>query len=238
MTTTQAGAVRPTRGTPVARSIGVVGLVGAALLFAALITGSPREPELDASTTDIAAFVRGLDPAWLQQLEVSADLAMMVLLWFLVGLALLLRRFEGDLPLRSTMAIVSAAFFAALVVLDPSLEAAVHRASEMDDKELAFAYDLNSAGFANVWVAMATFSFACGWLMLSSPSAPRWLGWWGVVGGVLLAPAQFVWTVEPAWLAVYIPWWFWLLTTCVLLVRRPGAFQPTSDDLVMSSRAT
>jgi len=49
---------------------------------------------------------------------------------------------------------------------------------------------------------------------------PRWLRWWGVVAGIGLALMQFVWETE-AWYALYIPVWLWLVTTWVLLVRRP-----------------
>jgi hypothetical protein len=67
---------------------------------------------------------------------------------------------------------------------------------------------------------MGGFAFACGWVILSSGAMPRWLGWWGVVNGVGLGLAQFVWEI-PAWLIPYVGFWVWLLTTCVLLIRRP-----------------
>jgi hypothetical protein len=69
---------------------------------------------------------------------------------------------------------------------------------------------------------MGSFAFACGWLIVSSGAMPRWLGWWGVVSGIALAMAPFVWTIELAFSLPYIAFWLWLLTTCVLLVRRPA----------------
>ena len=66
---------------------------------------------------------------------------------------------------------------------------------------------------------MRSFDFACGWVV-STGAMPTWLGWWGVVAGIALGLAQFVWTVEAAWLVPYAAFWLWLLTTCVVLVRR------------------
>jgi hypothetical protein len=57
--------------------------------------------------------------------------------------------------------------------------------------------------------------------MVSTRALPTWLGWWGVVAGVALGLAQLVWTIEVARLVPSLAFWLWLLTTCVLLVRRP-----------------
>jgi hypothetical protein len=209
------------RAHPLARIVGVTGLVGTALLFTGLIAGSPGEPPTDATTADAAEFIRGLDVTWVRMAEVVADIGMFVLLWFMVGLALLLRRVEGDIPLRSTMAMLSGLLVAAFVILDSSEEAAAHRAADLDQGQLAYAYDLTTVGFTNIWLPLGGFAFACGWVILSSGAMSRWLGWWGLMSGIGLALAQFAWTV-PVWLIPYAAFWFWLLTTCVLLVRRPA----------------
>jgi uncharacterized protein DUF4386 len=209
------------RAHPLARIVGVTGLVGTVLLFAALIAGSPGEPPPDATTAEAAEFVRGLDATWVRLAEVVGDIAMFVLLWFMVGLALLLRRVEGDVPLRSTMAMLSGVLVAAFVILDSSEEAGAHRAADLDQGQLAYAYDVTTVGFTNVWLPMGGFAFACGWVIVSSGAMPRWLGWWGLVSGIGLALAQFVWPVYVAWLIPYVAFWVWLLTTCVLLMRRP-----------------
>jgi hypothetical protein len=191
------------------------------LLFASIILGSPGEPELEASTPEAGEFITGLQTWWIPVLGAVGNIAMIVLLWFMVGLSLILRREEGDLPWRSTMAMLSGALVAAYVVLDPSQEAATNRAADLDQGQLAFAYDLATIGFTNVWLAMGSFAFACGWLMLTTAALPRWLGWWGVGAGIAMAFAQLVWKTEPAWLVPYAAFWLWLLTTCVVLVRRP-----------------
>jgi hypothetical protein len=124
-------------------------------------------------------------------------------------------------PVRSTMAILSGALVAAYVVLDPTEEAAAHRVADLGQGQLAYAYDVTTIGFTNVWLAMGSFAFACGWVVVSTKAMPVWLGWWGVVAGIAMALAQFVWTAESAWVAPYAAFWLWLLTTCSLLLRRP-----------------
>lgn len=113
------------------------------LLFGAVIAGSPGEPQLDATTAEAAEFVHGLDATWVRQVEAVGDIGMFVLLWFMVGLALLLRRrVDGDVPVRSTMAMLSGVLVAAYVVLDSSEESAAHRVADLDPGQLAYAYDV------------------------------------------------------------------------------------------------
>ncbi|TDO45815.1 uncharacterized protein DUF4386 [Kribbella sp. VKM Ac-2527] len=211
-----------TRSMPLERTIGLTGIAGTVLLFTALIIGSPGEPPTDASTAAAAEFVKGLDRSWLPPVEAVADIGMMVLLWFMVGLPLLLRRYEGATPVRSTVAIVSGALVAAFVVLDSAQEAGAHRSADLDQGQLAYAYDLTAVGFTNVWLPMGCFAFACGWIVVATNAMPRWLGWWGVIAGIALSFAQFVWRAGEFWLLPYVPFWLWLLTTCVVLVRRPA----------------
>jgi hypothetical protein len=201
------------------RIVGAVGIAGMVLLFTSVIAGAPNEPPLDATTREAADFVTGLDVSWMPTVEALGDIAVMTLLWFMVGLSLLLRRHEGELPVRSTVATLSAALFAAYVVLDSAEEAGAHRVADLDQTQLAFAYDLTTIGFTNIWLAMGSFALACGWLVVTTGALPRWLGWWGVVAGIALGLAQLVWTIETAWLVPYLAFWLWMLTTSVLLVR-------------------
>ena len=58
---------------------------------------------------------------------------------------------------------------------------------------------------------MGSIAFTCGWVVVSTGAN---------VAGIALGLAQFVWTVEAARLVPYAAFWLWLLTTCVVLVRR------------------
>jgi Domain of unknown function (DUF4386) len=217
-----------TRRASLERTIGLAGIAGMVLLFAATIAYATGEPQLDASTAEAAEFIKGLDASWITPVEAVADIGMMVLLWFLVGLPLLLRRHEGEVPVRSTVAMLSGVLVAAFVVLESAYQAGAHRSSELDDADLALAYDLSQIGFTNIWLPMGSFAFACGWLMVSTASMPRWLGWWGVVVGIALGLAQFSGLSGPGWVP-YLAFWVWLLTTCVVLVRTPAALDHQTD---------
>ena len=206
--------------TSIERTIGLTGIVGMVLLFAATIATATNEPELDASTAAAADYVRSQDASWIAPVEGVADIGMIILLWFMVGLALLMRRHEGEVPVRSTIAMLSGVLVAAFVVLESAVPAAANRSSELDDAQLAFAYDLSQIAFTNIWLPLGSFVFACGWLMISTAALPRWLGWCGIGAGVALALAQMAWDPGIGWIP-YLGFWLWLLTTCVLLVRRP-----------------
>lgn len=83
------------RGAPLERTTGLAGLAGTALLSTSVAVGSPGEPELDASHAAAAAYVADVDRPWVPPVAAVAQLALMVLLWLMVGHALLLRRYEG-----------------------------------------------------------------------------------------------------------------------------------------------
>jgi hypothetical protein len=204
----------------VARISGWAGLVGTVLLFGAIIPmASLGEPPLEATTKDAAEFIRNAAEAdWVQPVQAVGALGMIGLFWFLVGLAVLLRRAEGEPPLRSTVALASAVLLPAYYLVDASWAAAAHRGLELDPAVAAYAFDVGNIGFANIWLALGSFAGAAGWVMLTSGAWPRWLGWWGVVAGIGMLLARFVWTIESAWLVPYGVFWIWLLTVAVRLV--------------------
>jgi hypothetical protein len=213
----------------VARASGWAGLVGAALLFGAIILQGAAlgEPPLEATTKEAAEFFRkSAEAGWVQPVEAISALGMIGLLWFLVGLAVLLRRAEGDPPWRSTVALASAVLLPAYYLVNASWASAAHRGTELDPAVAAYAYDVGNIGFANIWLALGSFAGAAGWVMLKSDAWPRWLGWWGAVAAVAMLLARFVWTIESAWFALYGLFWIWLVTLAVRLVMGrdvPGA---------------
>ncbi|HEX2806291.1 MAG TPA: DUF4386 family protein [Kineosporiaceae bacterium] len=223
------------RRMPVERAIGLAGIVGTVLLVAVVVVGSSGEPPLDATTAEAAHYLQSLDQWWIPPLRAIFHIATMLLLCFMAGLALLLRRAEGEVPVRSTIAMLSGALFAAYVILEPTEQAAVHRASELDQSQLALAYDVTHFGFVNVWLPMGTFALACGWLIVSTRALPRWLGWWGVLIGITLGLAQFFWTVGDSFLLLY---YLWLLTTAGLLIRHGRRSSPDQDRTALTGSTT
>ena len=136
-------------------------------------------------------------------------------------LALLLRRAEGDPPWRSTVALASGVLVAAYGVLDASWDAAAHRGTDLDPAIAAYAFDVGNLGFANAWLAVASFAVSCGWVTLSTGVLPRWTGWCATASGIGLVVARFLWYVEAVWLPPYAVFWLWVVVTCVQLVRHP-----------------
>ena len=204
-----------------ARTSGWAGLVGAVLVFGAIIPlGSLGEPPLEATTKEAAEFIRNAAEAdWVQPVQAVGALGMIALLWFLVGLAVLLRRAEGgDPPWRSTVALASAVLLPAYYLVNASWASAAHRGLELDPVVAAYAFDVGNIGFANTWLALGSFAGASGWVMLTSRAWPRWLGRWGVAAGAGMVLARFVWTIESAWVLLYFLFWAWLLTVAVRLV--------------------
>jgi hypothetical protein len=139
------------------------GLGAVTLLFAAVIAvGSVGEPPLDAGAEEAATFFRDAGAGWIQAAEAAASLGMLAFMWYVIGPTLSLRRAEGDPPRRSTVALTSGVLVMAYRVLDASWDAAAHRGTDLDPALAAYAFDVGNLGFANAWLAMA--SFAVAWL--------------------------------------------------------------------------
>lgn len=202
---------------------GVSGLVAMVILFSAVVAVSlVGEPPLDAPSSDAAAFFREVQAAWAQGAEALASVGMLVFLWFVVGFALLSRRWEGDPPWRSGVAFASGVLLCAYGVLDASWDAAAHRGAELDDALAGYAFDVGNIGFANAWLAMASFAASAGWVVLSTGFLPSWTGWLAVCSSAGLIVARFLWQVDGLWLLPYALAWVWVAATCVFLISRRG----------------
>jgi hypothetical protein len=202
------------------RVTGAVGLVAIVLVFASVITIGEGEPPPLASVEEAARYFRDADGAWLQPAFALFAVSLMVFLWFAVGLSQVLRRAEPDPPWRSTVALMSGVLFVAFGLVNTSIAAAAHRGDVIDPTVAAYAWDVGTFGFTNAWLALGSFALASGLASRATGAFPRWLAWLGIVSGVLLVPARFVWTVQVLWYPPYIAMWLWMLITCVLLLRR------------------
>jgi hypothetical protein len=207
-----------------ARATGVIALVAVVLLFGPIIAISTLgEPRFDATQEEAATFFRNADVAWVHAAEATASIGMLAFLWFVVGLTTLLRRVEGQPAWRSTLALVSGTLVAAYGVVDASWQAATNRGTDLDPGVALFAFDLGNLGFANVWLAMASFAIAVGWALLDSRVLPVWWAWWAVVSGLGLIVARFAWE-GPLWLLPYGLFWGWIIALAVRLIWRHAAW--------------
>ena len=221
------------------RSTGIAGLVAFVLVFTPIIAISTQgEPSFTATAEEAYAFVVNAgDLGWRNLASTTLVVAGVVLLWFIVGLGLLLARAEGNPPWRSIAAGPSGMLMTAYLVLDVSWVAAMSRAADVDSGLAAYAFDVGNRGFANVWIAMGSFAIAAGWVIVSTRMLPLGLGWWAAVAGAGLVLASFTWTSQ-GWLVPYFLFWIWTAVVCVLLIRRRrtrGPAPPQSDSTAEQS---
>lgn len=210
-----------------ARATGAFGLLGVVLLFAPVIAISTLgEPQFDGTREEVATFFLAAgETGWFQVAEATFAVGMLALLWFFVGVSAMLRRAEGDPAWRSTVALLSATLLTAYGIVDASWEAAANRGDATDPAVALYAFDVGNVGFANAWLAMASFAVATGWVLLRSGALPRWCGWWAVGAGAGLVAARFVWE-SPLWLLPYAAFWVGAIALAVRLLRRGNLAVP------------
>jgi hypothetical protein len=222
------GTHRRDRWRELERVTGIAGIIATVLLFAPIIAISTLgEPGFDATSEEAAGFFRNGDAAWVTAAEATAALGMLVFLWFVAGLTSLLRRGEGEPAWRSTVALVSGVLVAAYGVIDASWDAAFNRGDELDPGVAIFAFDLGNLGFANAWLALASFAIAAGWALLAGRALAAWWGWLAIVAGAGLVVVRYAWE-SFAWTVPYFIFWVWVIALAIrLLVRPTSAAEPS-----------
>jgi len=217
------GSVAPARAvdpwTQLSRTTGIIGLSALVLVFTPIIAISTLgEPPFTATAEQAHAFLVNASANWAMTANATLTVAAIALVWFVVGLSLLLARAEGSPPWRSVAALVTGALLPANMLLNASWGAAAYRGADLDPGLARYAFDIGNLGFANAWVAMGSFAVASGWVVLSTRVLGRWLGWWAIVAGAGLVLSRFVWTTG-AWYAPYFGFWIWLVVVSVQLIR-------------------
>jgi hypothetical protein len=144
-------------------------------------------------------------------------------LWFLGALRVRLRRYEGE-GLLPVVATVGGAAYAACTLVAVSVNTGIKTMSDDTYRHQVYpelihaaddtGYVIHSAGGAAIAVMMIAASVAA----LRARAVPVWLGWLGVVAGVIAIASIF-----------FIPWFViaaWMLAVSVMLVyRRPQGAQ-------------
>ncbi len=205
-----------------ARATGAFGLAAVALVFAPVIAISTLgEPPFTATAAEAHAFLVNASVPWARTASALLTMAALPLIWFVVGLAALLARAEGNPPWRSTAAGATGLMLPAYLLLNATWGAAAYRGADTAPGLALYAFDLGNLGFANAWLTMGSFAVGCGWVVLRTRVFGRWLGWWAIVAGVGLIAVRFVWTSE-VWFAPYFLFWIWAIVVSARLVTRPG----------------
>ncbi|MGZ4663459.1 MAG: hypothetical protein ACXV5Q_00015 [Frankiaceae bacterium] len=218
---TRAASIRRDPYLSLGRATGVIGLVWLPLLFGSVIALSSRgEPPLETSGARAATYFGNSAVTWVQLSYGAAALGMVASLWFFVAFGMLLARAEGAPPWRSAVATLSGALLGAYGLIDTSQQSASLHGGTITSGIADYAYHVGTLGFANAWIAIASFAVCAGWVVLSTGALERWAGWWLVAAGAGLVIARFVWTTQ-LWLLPYLLFWAWVLVLSVRLVRRP-----------------
>jgi hypothetical protein len=200
------------------RVTGIAGLATIVLLFGAVASGTRTEPSFHAAANDFLTYYRSPNTPASQFRSFALVLGLIVFVWFVVGLTMLLRRAEGELPWRSTIAMASGVLLPALA-LSGNEVAAAFRAGDLDPQIARYAFDESQVAFANGRVALGSFAVCCGWVIASTGFLPRWLGWPAVVIGAGFVLSRISWT-NGFWLVPYAIFWLWVVGVAVVLLRR------------------
>jgi hypothetical protein len=216
-----AGRTESDRYAVLARTTGIIGITCMVLLFGPIIAlASADEPPLEATAAEAVKYFGNLEATWAQLTMAASTLGMIGSLWFFVAFGLLLGRAEGNPPWRSIIATLSGALLAAYGLVGSSWEAASLHGGRITPEVADYAYAFGNVGFANAWIALASFALCSGWVILSTRVLERWMGWWILVAGLGLVVARFVWTTG-LWGVGYMLFWLWVLVVCIRLIRRP-----------------
>jgi len=203
------------------RTTGIIGVVWVPLLFAAVLTlSSNNEPPLEATGRQAAAYLAASEATWVQLSYAASTLGMIASLWFFVAIGFVLARAEGAPPWKSAVAALSGLLLGAYGLLNTSQQAGALHGTRITERTADYAYHVGTIGFANAWIAIASFALCAGWVVLGSGLVPRWSGWWLVVVGLGLVVSRFVWTTE-LWLLPYLLFWAWVLMASIWMIRRP-----------------
>jgi hypothetical protein len=208
----------------------VTGAAGITTPVVVLGTSLANDYQSAAFTSDAeqtVAFFRSIDDAFGALSSFLTAVGLIAMLWFAIGLALLLRRYDGDTPWRSAF-LAGAGVVSVVSGQIASWDAAAFRSQDIDPQVARYAFDLGNLSFANGWVATGAVSICAGMIFLSAKDLPNWVGWWAVAAGVGQVLARAIWTND----LVFIPFtafWLWVAVVSVLLLTGRLAVAATED---------
>ncbi len=199
-----------------ARITGAAGLVTLVVVLGTSLANDYQSAAVDSNADETVAFFRSLDDTFGAISSFLTAVGLIAMLWFALGLALLLRRYEGELPWRSLF-LAGAGVVSVVSGQIASWDAAAYRSDDIDPQVARYAYDLGNISFANGWVAAGAVGICTGLIVLPSRSLPHWLGWWAVIAGAGSVLARAVWTEGYAFIP-FTAFWIWVAALSVTLV--------------------
>ena len=199
-----------------ARITGASGLVTLVVVLGTSLANDYQSAAFDSSAAESVTFFRSLDDSFGAISSFATAVGLIALLWFSLGLALLLRRYEGELPWRSVF-LAGAGVVSVVSGQIASWDAAVYRSDDIDPQVARYAFDLGNLSFANGWVASGAVGICTGLIVLGTRALPHWLGWSALVTGVGSVLARAAWTEGYAFIP-FTAFWIWVAVLSVALL--------------------
>src|SRR5215207_3602927 len=131
-----------------ARITGTAGLVTLVVVLGTSLANNYQSAAMDSDADETVAFFRSLDDSFGAFSSFATVVGLIAMLWFALGLALLLRRYEGELPWRSVF-LAGAGVVSVVSGQIASWDAAVYRSEDIDPQVARYAFDLGNLSFAN-----------------------------------------------------------------------------------------
>ncbi len=225
MVTQQVSVRSSTAQRTLSRVTAMCGITTLVLVLGTSLANNYQSVPFTSDSAEIVTFFRSIDDTFGAASSFLTGVGLIAMLWFTLGLALLLRPYDGELPWRSAF-LAGAGVVSVVTGQIASWDAAAFRSDSIDPQVARYAFDLGNISFANGWVATGAVAICAGLIILSAAELPRWLGWWAIVAGVGQVLARAVWTNDLAFVPITL-FWLWAAVVCGLLFA--GRFESPSD---------
>jgi hypothetical protein len=215
-----------TTSTALARITGACGLTTLVLVLGASLANDYQGIAFTAEADETVTFFRSLDDSVGATSSFLTTIGLVAMLWFTLGLALLLRRYDDNPPWRTTF-LAGAGVVSVVSGQIASWDAAAYRSDDLDPQVARYAFDLGNLSFANGWVSSGAVAICAGLLFLAARELPSWLGWWALVAGVGQVLGRAFWTHGFAF-APFTLFWVWVAVVSTMLLSGRLAIGPSA----------
>ncbi|HEX4686220.1 MAG TPA: hypothetical protein VH228_05530 [Nocardioides sp.] len=215
MVTQQLSEPRTARAT-LARVTGACGITTLVLVLGASLVNGYQDVAFTSDSSEIVVFFRSIDDTLGAASSFLTAVGLIAMLWFTLGVALLLRPYDDEPPWRTAF-LAGAGVVSVVSGQIASWDAAAYRSDDIDPQVARYAFDLGNLSFANGWVASGAVGICAGLVFLSARDLPSWLGWWAMVAGVGSVLGRAIWTHDVAFVPFAL-FWLWVGAVSVLLL--------------------
>ncbi len=194
------------------------------VIVATLVQGAP--PSLSDGASEFADYFDDNDTR-IRVAQFVNVLATIPFLWWMGGLWSTLRRAEGGAPRLTVAAGLGGAIAATSVMLGSAvMSTAAFRSTDLQPAGLKLFYTLSFTMYAAGALGVATLVLASSVVILRSGVFPVWIGWLGIVNGLvwIAAGLSLVSTrdaVNVIGFISFLIWLVWIIAISVVMLRNP-----------------